>query len=82
MTSGHLITDRELSLLSDIYTNHLVNGILKVRVVILCEDIDIDNYTVLTVRYMKRSVSYFTCTITEDSSVESLLGRRICLTLR
>ena len=82
MTSGHLITYGELPLLGDINTDHLINGILEVRVSLLCEDIDVNYDTGLTVRYMEGSISYFTCTVTEDGSVESLLSRGISLTLR
>ena len=82
MTSCHLIADRELTLLSDIYADSLVYAVLEIAVGLLCGNNDIYYYAAAAVRNTLGGILYLTCLLPEDSLVESLLCCLVCLTLR
>ena len=82
MTTRHLVAHRDLSLLSNIAANELVNSGRKLIAVLTGEYLNINNNAGLTVRDLKGVVSYFLCLLTENSSQESFLGSKLGLALR
>ena len=82
MTAGHLITNRNLSLLGNIYTNRLVDTWCQLVSVLSCKYFNSDYDTIFAVRNLKRCISYFSCFLTKDSSKKSLLSCKFCLSLR
>ena len=82
MTSGHLITYRDLSLLCDVDTDCLVNSRWKFISIFSCKYFCIYNDTVFTMRYFQRSISYFTSFFSKDCTKKSFLCCQFCLSLR
>ena len=82
MTAGHLISDLNLSLLSDIATYNLIYSRRKLIRIISGKYLNIYDNTVLTVRNAERCIPYLTCLFTEDSTEKSFLCRKLCFTLR
>ena len=82
MTSCHLVSDGDLSLLSYIASYYLVNSGRKLVAVISCEYLNIYNGTCLAVRNLEGVVSYLSCLLTEDSSEKSFLCGQLGLALR
>ena len=82
MTSCHLVADRKLTLLGNVYADSLVYAVLKVAVGLLCGYNDINYYAAAAVRNALGSILNLTCLLTEDSLVESFLCGLVCLTLR
>ena len=81
VTTCHLVTDGDLSLLCDVAADNHVDTGRKLVAVGSCEDLYIDDYTALTVGNSERCVSDFPCLFTEDGSKKSLFGCQLCLTL-
>ena len=82
MTARHLVTDGDLSLLCDIYTNDLVYACGKVIVSLLVgEHLNVNYDTRLTVRQTEGGISYLSCLLTEDSTEKSFLSGKLCFTL-
>ena len=83
MTTGHLIADRNLALLSEVNSDYLVNARLElVAAVLACEHLDVNNDTALAVRHAKGSISNFSCLFAEDCAEQSFLGGELGLSLR
>ncbi len=47
-----------------------------------CKYLGIYDNTIFTVRYLKGSISYFSCLLTKDSTEQSLLCGQLCFSLR
>ena len=82
MTTSHLITNANLSLLCNIYTNRFVNSWWEFISVLSCKCLNSNDDTISTMRYLKWSISYFSCFLTKDSSKKSLFSSKLCLSLR
>ena len=82
VTSGHLITNGNLSLLCDIDTYGLVYTRGHLIAILSCKYLGIYDNTVFTMRYFQRSITYFTCFLTEDCTEKSLFCSKLCLSLR
>ncbi len=81
MTTSHLITNRDLSLLCDIDTNCLTYSWRKLITVLGCEYLSIYNDTVLTVRNLQGSITYFSSLLTKDCTEQSLFCCKLSLSL-
>ena len=82
VTAGHLITDGDLSLLCNVNADRLVHTRRKLVALGACKYLCVHNDTIFTVRYLQRSVSYFTLFLTEDRAEQSLLSCQLGLTFR
>ena len=81
VTTCHLITDGDLSLLSDIYSYAHIYAGRKFIGIVLGKYLGIDNCSVLTVRNLKGSIPYFSGLLTEDRTQQSLLCGKLGLSL-
>ena len=68
MTSGHLVTNGNLSLLGNVDTHCLVHTWRKLVSVFSCKYFGVYNNTIFSVRYFQRSVSHFTGFLAKDRS--------------
>ncbi len=82
VTSGHLVTDRNLSLLRNVDTNRLVHTGGQLIAVFSGEYPGIHNNTVLAVRNLQRGVTDFSCLFSENRTKQTLLGGQLGLSLR
>ena len=82
VTSGHLISDLDLTFLSDVNANQHVDTWLQLISICTCKDLNITNDTIGTVWYAKRSITHFTRFISEDSVQETFFSWKVFLTLR
>ena len=81
MTSGHLIADRDLSLLSNIDAHCLVHSWRQFISVISSKYLCIYDNTVLSVRHFKRCIPYFPRLLAEDRAKQPLLCGQFGLSL-
>ena len=82
MTTSHLITNGDLSLLCDVNTYRLIYSRRQLVTIFSCEYLGIYNDTVLTMRYLKGSITNLTCLLTEDCTKKSLFCCKLSLSLR
>ena len=82
VTAGHLITYRDLSLLGNIDADCLIHTGGQLIAVLSCKYFCIHNDTVLTVRNLQGSITYFTGLLTENSTEQPLFRGQLCLSLR
>ena len=82
MTAGHLITNRNLTLLSDIDPYGLVYARSQLITVFSCKYLGINDDSVCAVRYLKGCITNLSCLLTEDRTEKSFLCRKLCLSLR
>ncbi len=82
MTACHLITDGNLTLLSDVDAHETVDTWRQLIVVLAAEDLDVDNLALLAVRYAQRRVANFACLLAEDSAQQAFLSRELRLAFR
>ena len=82
MTSGHLVTYGDLSLLRDVDPYRLVHARRKFISVLSCEHFGVHYDTIFTVGYFQGGIPYLTCLLTEDGAQQALLCRKFCLSLR
>ena len=82
MTTSHLITNGDFSLLCDIDTYRLINSWRQLITIFSCEYLGVYNDTILTVWYLKGSITNLTCFLTEDCTKKSLFCSKFCFTLR
>ena len=81
MTTGHLITNRNLTLLGNVDTNHLIYTRVQLIIILTAVNLNIYNLTSLTMRNLQRSITNLTSLLTKDSPQEALLSRQLSLTL-
>ena len=81
MTAGHLVTNRDFSLLGNIDTDCLIYARRQLIAVLSRKYFCVHNDTVLTVRNLQGSVTHFTGLLTENSTEQSLLCSQLCLSL-
>ena len=82
VTTSHLIADRDFSLLCDVDADCLVYSRRKFVAVFTGKYFGVHDDTILTVRYLKGSITYLSCLLTEDSTKETLLSSKLSLSLR
>ena len=82
MTTSHLITNRNLTFLSDINTNRLIYSRRQLIAVLSCKYFGIYNNTIFSVRNLKGSITNFSCFLTEDRTKKTLFCCQFCLSLR
>ena len=72
MAARHLVADRDLSLLSNIYAHEFVYARIEFVLVLSCEDLDVNDDTCATVWNAEGCVADFSCLLTEDCAEQSL----------
>ena len=82
MTSSHLITNRDLSLLGNVDADTLVYSRSQLIAILSCKYFCVYNDTVSAVRHFQGSITYFSCFLTKDRTEQSLLSSQLCLSLR
>ncbi len=82
MTSGHLITHGDLSLLSDINTNSFVYARIQLVPVLSCEYSGLNDDTIFTVRNLQGCIAHFSRLLTKDRTKKPFLGCQFRLALR
>ena len=82
MTAGHLVSNGDLSLLSDINTHELVYSGSDVVAVFSCEYFYVNDYTRLAMGNSEGRIPYFPCLLAENRSEKSFLGCKLGLSLR
>ena len=82
MTTSHLITNGDLSLLCNINTYCLIYSRAQLIAVLSCKYLGIYDNTIFTVGYFKGSITYLSCLLTKDGTKETLLSSKLCLSLR
>ena len=82
MTAGHLITDRDFSLLCNVNADCLVYTRRQLVSVFSGKYFGIYNDTVLTMRYLQGSITHFTCLLTKDCAEQTLLCGQLGFSLR
>ena len=82
MTTGHLITHRDLSLLCNVNSYGLIYTRCQLVTIFSCEYFCIYNNTIFTMRYFQGSITYFTCFFSEDCTQQTLFCCQLCFALR
>ena len=82
MTTGHLVTYRDLSLLCNVNSYGLIYTRCQLVTIFSCEDFCIYDNTIFTMRYFQGSITYFTCFFSEDCTQQTLICCQLCLALR
>ena len=82
MTTGHLVTYRDLSLLCNVNSYGLIYTRCQLVTIFSCEDFCIYDNTIFTMRYFQGSITYFTCFFSEDCTQQTLFCCQLCLALR
>ena len=82
MTTSHLITNGDFSLLCDVDTYRLINSWRQLITIFSCEYLGVYNDTILTVWYLKGSITNLACFLTKDCTKKSLLCCKLSLSLR
>ena len=82
VTTCHLITDGDLSLLCNVNADCLIHARRQLVAVLSCEYLCIHDDTVLAVRHLQGSVTHFSCLLAEDCAEQPLLGCQLSLSLR
>ena len=81
MTSGHLITNGNLTFLSNIYANGFVYSRRKFISVFSCKYFGIDNNTIITVRHFQGCVTNLSGLFTENSTQQTFFGCQLGFSL-
>src|SRR5216684_3344393 len=81
VAAGHLVTGRDLSLLGEIDTDHLVDARAELVLVLAREHLDVDHDAALAVWDAQARVADLARLLTEDRAQEALLGRELGLAL-
>ena len=82
MASRHLIADRDLALLGDINTDHLVDAGRQLILALAGEDLDVDDNAAFAVRHFQGCVANLTGLFTEDGTQQTLFRGQLGFTLR
>ena len=81
MTAGHLITNGNLTFLSNIYTNGFIYSRRKLVSVFSCKYLGINNNTIITVRHFQRCVTNLSGLFTENSTQQTFFSCQFSFTL-
>src|SRR2546427_2193408 len=79
--SGHLVAGRDLPLLGDVDTDHLVDARAELVLVVAREDLDVDHDSALAVGHAQARVANLTRLLTEDCAKQAFLRRQLGLAL-
>ena len=82
MTSGHLISYGNLTLLRNVNAYKLIYAGAYIIAVFSCKYFYVYNYTCFSVRHSERRISYLSCLFTEYGSEKSFFRRKFCFSLR
>ena len=82
MTTGHLITDRNLTLLCNVNADGLVHTRRQLITGLACKYLGIHNNSVRSMRNLQRCITNLTRLLTENCAKQSLLSSKLCLSLR
>src|SRR6266550_2091776 len=82
VTPGHLVAGRDLPLLGDVDTDHLVDAGAELVLVVAGEDLDVDHDPALAMGHAQARVADLARLLTEDRTQQPLLGRELGLALR
>ena len=82
VTSGHLVTHRDLSLLCDVDAHGFIDARRQLVAVLSCKYFGVYHDTIFSMRHLERGVSYFSCLLAEDGPKEPLFRGQLGLTLR
>ena len=82
MTSSHLITNGDFSLLCNVNADCLVYSRRKFVAVFTGKYFGVHDDTILTVRYFQGSITYFSCFLAKDGTEQTLLCGQLSLSLR
>src|SRR2546427_2143423 len=78
----HLVPGRDLSLLSDVDPDHLVDAWPELVLVLAGEDLDVDHDSALAVRHAQARVAHLARLLSENRAEQALLSRQLGLALR
>src|SRR5229473_298461 len=81
VAAGHLVTGRDLSLLGEIDTDHLVDARAQLILVLAREHLDVDHDAALAVWDAQARVADLARLLAEDRAEQPLLGRQLGLAL-
>ena len=82
MTSGHFVSDRKFSLLSDIDTNQFVHASFEDIVIFFRECLYIDDNSGFTVRNTYGRITDFADLLIEDGTIQAFFSRKLRFSLR
>jgi hypothetical protein len=82
MATGHLITCRDLALLTQQHIDALIDADRQFDIVITGKDLDIDDLAAHAVRHPQRRVLHFARFFAEDCPQQTLLSREIGFAFR
>ena len=82
MTTSHLIADLNLTFLCNVNTNRFIYSRWKLISILSCKYFGIYDNTKLTMWHFQRSITNFSCFLTEDCTKQSFLSSKLCLSLR
>ena len=82
MTTSHLVTNRNLTFLSNINTYCLIYTRGQLIAVLSCKYFGIYDNTIFTMRNFKGSIADFSCFLTENSTQKTFFCGQFCLALR
>ena len=82
MTTGHLVSYRNLSFLRDIYTHKAIDSRRELVVVLAAEHLDVNDFSGFAVRYSERSIADFTRFFAKNRPKQSFFRRKLRFTFR
>ena len=82
VTTSHLITNGDFSLLCDVNTYRLIYSRRQLVTIFSCKYFGINNDTILTMRYFQGCITNFTGFLTKDCTKKSLFCCKLSLSLR
>ena len=82
VTSGHLITNGNLSLLCNINANRLIYSRRQFISILSCKYLRIHNNTIFAMWYFQRGITYFTGFFTKNCTKQSFFCCQLCFSLR
>ncbi|MPM20379.1 hypothetical protein SDC9_66808 [bioreactor metagenome] len=82
MASGHLVTDRNLSLLGNIAAHDLIDTGRHLVSILAVKDFDVDHDAGFAMRNLEGGISDFADFFAENGAQQPFLGRQLSLALR
>ena len=82
VTTSHLISDLDLTFLSDVDTNQHINARLQFITISTGKDLHVTNHSVGTVWHTQRGIADFTRLVTKDGMKQAFFSRKVFFTLR
>ena len=82
MAACHLIAFRNLTFLSDMYTNLLIYSRRQIIAIVTAEHLNADNFTSLAMRNAQRAITNFTSLFTKDCTKQPFFSSQLSLTFR